>query len=93
VEARLGHLKESRKMRFTRAAYARVMAKKVKSPRKTARPTHEVAWIITRLTGTPARYVGRVLAANEADAIKRAIEEFKIRNPEMQKRLAARREK
>jgi 1,2-phenylacetyl-CoA epoxidase PaaB subunit len=52
----------------------------------------EVAWIVTRLTGTPARYVGRVFAANEADAIQRAIDEFRIRNPEMQKKLSARRE-
>jgi hypothetical protein len=52
----------------------------------------EVAWIVTRLTGTPARYVGRVFAANEADAIQRAIDEFRIWNPEMQKKLSARRE-
>jgi len=66
------------------------MAKKTKSPRKTTRPSREVAWTITRITGTPARYIGQVYAANEADAIKRAIEEYNIR-PEMQKRLAARR--
>ena len=67
------------------------MAKKAKSSRKSAQ-TREVAWIVTRLTATPARYVGRVFAATAEDAIKRAIEEFKIRNPEMQKKLVARRE-
>jgi hypothetical protein len=67
------------------------MAKKRKSPRKTAQ-AREVAWIITRLTATPARYVGRVFAATAEDAIKRAIDEFKIQNPEMQKKLVARRE-
>ena len=61
------------------------------SPKKSPGPG-EVAWIVTRLTGTPARYVGRVFAANEADAIQRAIEQFRIRNPEMQKKLSARRE-
>jgi hypothetical protein len=29
---------------------------------------------------------GRVLAANETEVIERAIKEFKVRNPEMQKR-------
>ena len=65
------------------------MAKRPGPPRKTA--PREVAWTITRITGTPARYVGQVYAANVADAIKRAIEEFNIRDPEMQKRLVARR--
>jgi hypothetical protein len=67
------------------------MAKKAKQ-HKAARPSREVAWIITRLTATPARYVGRVFAANEADAIERAIKEFNVRNPAWQKRLVARRE-
>jgi len=67
------------------------MAKKRGPPPKAAHPPREVAWSISRITGTPARYVGQVYAANEADAIKRAIEEFNVHNPEMQKRLVARR--
>jgi len=67
------------------------MAKKRGPPRKAASSSREVAWSISRITGTPARYVGQVYAANEAAAIKRAIEEFNIRDPEMQKRLVARR--
>jgi hypothetical protein len=62
------------------------------SPNKASPGPGEVAWIVTRFTGTPARYVGRVFAADEADAIQRAIEQFRIRNPEMQKKLSARRE-
>jgi hypothetical protein len=66
--------------------------KSSKTSSKRSPGPQDVAWIVTRLTGTPAPYVGRVFAANEADAIKRAIEEFRIRNPEMQKKLSARRE-
>lgn len=50
-----------------------------------------MAWSISRITGTPAKYIDQVYAATEADAIKRAIEEFNIRDPEQQKRLVARR--
>jgi len=54
---------------------------------------HRARWpgASSRITGTPVRYVGQVYAANEADAIKRAIEEYDIHDPEMQKRLIARR--
>jgi len=67
------------------------MAKKRSPPRKAERAPREVAWSISRITGTPAKYLGQVYATTEADAIKRAIEEFNIRDPEQQKRLVARR--
>jgi|HubBroStandDraft_6_1064221.scaffolds.fasta_scaffold921758_2 hypothetical protein len=51
----------------------------------------EYSWNIYRLRGTPAQLIGRVEAPDEATAIKKAIEEFKITNPVMQKRLIAQR--
>src|SRR5262249_33714506 len=75
VTARTGdsHLKQSRKMRFTpRAIVSRAMAKKTKSPRKTARPSRQVAWVVTKLGATPAKYIARVYAVDEAGAIKAA---------------------
>jgi hypothetical protein len=43
------------------------------------------------LKGSPAAYVGHVRAADEKEAIRKAIHEFQITNPEHQKRLAAER--
>jgi hypothetical protein len=57
--------------------------------RRTKSPEHE--WRITRIKGTPAAYVGRVTAPDAASAIKRAIVEFEITDPEHQKRLVAQR--
>ena len=51
----------------------------------------EYSWNIYRLRGTPAQLIGRVEAPDEATAIKKAIEEFKITNPVMQRRLIAQR--
>jgi hypothetical protein len=51
----------------------------------------EYHWNVYRLRGTPARFVGIVEAPDEATAIKKAIEEFKITDPAMQKRLLAQR--
>jgi len=65
------------------------------SPRKPDRLKSEpqnVAWVITRITGTPAKYVGRVVAPDEQTAIAKAIEEYGITNPQHQQRLVARRE-
>jgi len=53
-------------------------------------PTKDVAWSITRITGTPAKQLGIVYAPDQATAIACAIEQFKI--PESQReKLAARR--
>jgi hypothetical protein len=62
----------------------------VKHPRKS--PLEKTyRWIIYRLRGTPAAYIGSVYAKNEVDAIKAAIEEFQITDPSQQKRLMAQR--
>ena len=51
----------------------------------------EQEWRITRIKGSAAAYVGRVFAPDSEAAIKRAIVEFGITNPEHQKRLVAQR--
>jgi hypothetical protein len=48
-------------------------------------------WRITRIKGSPAAYVGHVRAADEKEAIRRAIHEFQITDPGHQKRLVAER--
>jgi hypothetical protein len=47
-------------------------------PRPKSRPKKppEVAWTITRITGTPAKYIGQVDAPDEHTAVAKAIEEF-----------------
>jgi hypothetical protein len=55
------------------------------------RPT-EYRWKIYRLRGTPAAFIGAVVAPDEKAAIKAAIEEFEIDNPAQQKRLLAQRD-
>jgi hypothetical protein len=57
------------------------------------RPSHKQthSWAIYHLTGTPAKFIGIVNdAADEAEAIQRAIEEHKL-DPQMQQRLLAKR--
>jgi hypothetical protein len=44
-------------------------------------------WRISRIRGTPAQFIGYVQATNEAEAIKQAIKQFGIADPEKQKRL------
>jgi len=71
------------------------------SPRKPTRPKSEpksapstdFAWILNRLGATPAKYIARVYAPDEKTAIAKAIEEAGITNPQLQQKLAARREK
>jgi hypothetical protein len=53
------------------------------------KPAPVVAWTIYRVKGTPALNLGPVYAPDEETAIKKAIEEFKITNPEQQKPLIA----
>jgi hypothetical protein len=60
------------------------------SPAAAAEPK-QYKWLICRLKGTPAALLGHVEAPDEETAIKRAIEEFGITNPQMQKRLLAQR--
>jgi hypothetical protein len=48
------------------------------------------SWRVIRIRGNKAELVGTVPAADEKSAIKTAIKEYKIDNPEQQRRLAAR---
>ena len=61
------------------------------------KPVHakEYVWEISRITGTPARVIGRVETSDDkpSSAIKAAIERFGITDPVQQERLAARRVK
>ena len=50
------------------------MAKRTASPRQ----QETYRWRISRLKATPAQYIGEVEAPDEASAIKKAIEEFRI---------------
>jgi hypothetical protein len=45
-------------------------------------------WRITRIRGNRAELLGVVTAADEKSAIRTAIKEYKIDNPEQQRRLA-----
>jgi hypothetical protein len=55
------------------------------------KPFQDQAWRITLIRGSRGAYVGRVMALDADEAIKRAIVEHKITNREHQKRLAAQR--
>ena len=59
------------------------MAKRTASPRQ----QETYRWRISRLKATPAQYIGEVEAPDEASAIKKAIEEFDIKDPHNQRRL------
>jgi len=48
-------------------------------------------WRISRIRGTPAEFIGYVEAENEKQAIKQAIKQFEISDPEKQRRLVAQR--
>jgi hypothetical protein len=72
--------------------YSRNMAKPPKKqvPEATA-PRKQHRWAIYQIGGTPAKLLGHVEAPDEESAIKQAIEEFSITNPQLQKRLLAQR--
>ena len=46
-------------------------------------------WRISRIRGTPAEQIGHVEAPDEATAIKTAIEQYGITDPQKQSRLVA----
>jgi hypothetical protein len=46
-------------------------------------------WRISLIKATPARLIGHVEAPDEESAIRRAIEEFNITDPQNQRRLIA----
>jgi hypothetical protein len=47
-------------------------------------------WRVIRIRGNRAERIGTVAAADEKSAIKAAIRDYKIDQPEQQRRLAAR---
>jgi hypothetical protein len=58
---------------------------------KKPQPKKLYSWRISRIRGTPAVEIGTVQAPDAETAIKVAIKEFNIKNPEQQKRLMAQR--
>jgi hypothetical protein len=51
----------------------------------------ECQWEVSRLEGKAAKFIGFVYARNEKGAVDRAIEQFRITELQMQKRLLIRR--
>ena len=51
----------------------------------------KLRWLIYRTRGNKAELLAVVTAADEKSAIKTAIQDYKINDPEQQKRLVARR--
>jgi hypothetical protein len=47
-------------------------------------------WTISRIRGNKAEHLGVVVARTAEDAVRKAIKEFQITDPKMQKRIAAR---
>jgi hypothetical protein len=52
---------------------------------------HQVRWSISLIKGTPAKYLGQIIATTEAEAIKEAAKEFKV-GEALRDRIVARRE-
>jgi hypothetical protein len=50
-----------------------------------AKPLH--SWFVYRIRRTPAQFIGLMYAPDEKAAIREAIKEFEITDPEHQKRL------
>jgi hypothetical protein len=65
--------------------YAAAMATRSNRPQKLYR------WRIARIRSTPAEIIGYVEAPDAETAIKEAIREYEITDPEKQKRLIAQR--
>jgi hypothetical protein len=59
--------------------------------RKKSTSTKDHRWSITRITGTPAAFLGHVYAPDEKTALQRAAEEFQVQ-PGLRNRLVAQRE-
>jgi hypothetical protein len=52
-------------------------------------PKKDYRWRIYHITSTPAKFIGTVTAPDEQTAIKTAIVELEIKEPQKQKRLIA----
>jgi hypothetical protein len=59
--------------------------------KKTKPRDHQVRWSISLIKATPAKYLGQVFAANEAEAIKEAVKEFDVAE-NLRDRIVARKE-
>jgi hypothetical protein len=46
--------------------------------KRPTKPPQDRSWSVYQLRGTPAKFIGLVYAPDEATAIQKAIEEFKI---------------
>jgi hypothetical protein len=57
-----------------------------------AKKATEHRWKIYRLRGTPAAFIGSVNAPDEKAALMAAVEEFRIDDPQQQRRLIAQRQ-
>jgi hypothetical protein len=53
---------------------------------------HQVRWSISLIKATPAKHLGQVFAASEAEAIKEAANEFNVAEA-LRDRIVARKEK
>jgi 1,2-phenylacetyl-CoA epoxidase PaaB subunit len=69
------------------------MAKQVRTLRMIKQVCTLHRWLIYRIGGTPAQFVGLVHAPDKEAAIKQAIREFEIKKPEQRRRLMAVRER
>jgi hypothetical protein len=49
----------------------------------------EYRWAIYQIKARPTKFLGTVLAAEEEEAIKRAIVDLEIKDPQTRKRLVA----
>jgi hypothetical protein len=59
-------------------------------PMKGKRKSTPQRWQVTRIVGNAARQITELEADSAAEAIKRAIKEYEITDPQQQRRLAAR---
>jgi len=58
-------------------------------PKKSAAAGKLHAWAIYRIKSTPAALLGYIEATDEQSAIRKAIGEFHVTSPQVQKRLLA----
>jgi len=65
------------------------MAKQIRTLRMIKQVCTPHRWLIYRIGGTPAQFVGFVHAPNKEAAIKQAIREFEIKKPEQRRQLTA----
>ena len=60
-----------------------------KAEGRASMPKKEYRWAIYHIKGTPAKFLGTVLASDEEGAIRKAIAELEIKDLQTQKRLTA----